>query len=230
MSERTPQSNQPPVRAIVAGLAIFLVLLVAVVAVTLSRSTPPAGPTDPAVTGPVAIVGEGAFSTGVTEVEPKAVADVELVGMDGQPARLSELQGKYTVLYFGYTFCPDFCPATLTDYRLVARALGEQADDVNFVMVSVDPNRDTPEMLASYVTRFDPNFRAYTGSFEALNTLTADLGAFYGAMDETTDRYYMVDHTASSFVLDPSGQWVTVYAFGTEVDTIVADLRAKLGE
>lgn len=225
---QTSQSNQPPVRAIVAELVVFLVLLMAVVAVTLSRNTSPAESTDPAVTGPVAIVGEGAFSTGITEVEPKPVSDIELVGMNGQPARLSELHGKYTVLYFGYTFCPDFCPSTLTDYRLIARALGKQADNVNFVMISVDPNRDTPEILASYVTRFDSNFRAYTGTFEALNTLTTDLGAFYGAMEETTDRYYMVDHTASSFVLDPNGQWVTVYTFGTEVDTIVADLRTKL--
>jgi protein SCO1 len=228
MQEQAPQTDQPPMKAIALVLGGVFVLIVVVVLVVLSSSRPaqPSAQTD---TGAPAIVQDGAYSTGVNPVEPKAIRDVALLGMDGQAASLSDLNGNYTVLYFGYTFCPDFCPATLTDYRLIARELGEAAARVNFVLVSVDPARDTPEILSRYVTRFNPDFLAYTGDLAALDSLMADFNAFYDVMNEDTDSpYYMVSHTASSFVLDPEGRLVTVYTFGTEVDVIVQDLQTKL--
>lgn len=229
MQEQAPQTDQPPVKAIALVLGGVFVVIIVVVLVVLSSSSREAAPVVQTAGGAPAIVQEGAYSTGVNVVEPKSIRDVALVGMDGEAANLSDLNGKYTVLYFGYTFCPDFCPATLTDYRLIARELGEQAEQVNFVLVSVDPARDTPELLSRYVTRFNPDFLAYTGDPAALDSLMADFGAFYDVMNEDDDGgFYMVSHTASSFVLDPEGQLVTVYTFGTEVDAIVADLQGKL--
>ncbi len=229
MTEQPPQSTEPPVQKLLIGLgAIVLLMIVVVVAVVSTRNNSPV--VDTTENGTLAIVDDNAFSSGVNQVEAKAVVDVELVDMNGQPAKLSDLRGNYTVLYFGYTFCPDFCPSTLTDFRLIVRQLGEQANGVNFVLISVDPDRDTPQVLKGYVSRFNENFLAYTGEPDALTSLTADFGAFYEVpVVVGTDPYYAVNHTASIFVLNPDGQWVTVYAFGTSVDAIVADLQQKLG-
>lgn len=229
MTEQTPQSNEPPIGKVMVALGVVLVaLIVVVIGVVISqRGTPTDTPITTDNTG-VAIVDESAYSTGVNQVEPKQISDFDLIDMNGQPAKLSDLQGKYNLLYFGYTFCPDFCPATLTDFRLIARELGQQAENVNFILVSIDPQRDTPELLKSYVTRFNPNFLAYTADLETLTTMTAEFGAFFAAAEAENSAYYMVNHTASIFVLNPAGEWVTVYAFGTTVDNIIADLNQKL--
>lgn len=227
MSEQAPQTAEPPVGKIALALGGVLVTLIVAVLVVVSSGAGTPVAQQVGGTGP-AIVDESAFSTGVNAVEPRLITDVPLVDMEGRPARLSDLRGRYTLLYFGYTFCPDFCPATLTDYRLVARALGEDAERVNFVLMSVDPQRDTPEVLRGYVRRFNPAFLAFTAEPAVLDALVADFGAFYDIMDDGSSPYYMVNHTASTFVLDPQGRLVTVYAFGTEVEYIVADLRQKL--
>lgn len=230
MTEQTPQSTEPPIGKLIWGLGlILLVLLVVVIGVLASLgNNSTITVSDMPTHGAPAIVDDGAYSSGVNQVDAKLITDYVLTNMDGQPAKLSDLRGKVTVLYFGYTFCPDFCPATLTDYRLIARELGEQAENINFVLVSVDPQRDTPDLLKGYVTRFNPNFLAYTSDLETLQAMTAEFGAFFESMQTDDNPYYMVNHTASSFVLNPAGEWVAVYAFGTTVDNIVADLRAKL--
>jgi len=228
MTEQPPQSNEPPVLKLLLGLGVVIVVMILVVIIVINtrNSAPTANNND---NGTLALVDENAFSSGVNAVEPHLIADVALIDMNGLSAQFSDLRGKYTVLYFGYTFCPDFCPATLTDFRLIARELGEQAANVNFVLISVDPQRDTPEILKGYVTRFNPDFLAYTGESAALTALTAEFGAFFQSMaGDGSNPYYTVNHTASSFVLNPDGEWVTVYAFGTSVDAIVADLRQKL--
>jgi protein SCO1/2 len=232
MGEQPPQLNQPPIKGILVSLGVVsIALMVVAISVVISqRGDSPTPTLNAPTTGALAIVGDGAYSSGVNVVETKLITDYALTDMNGQPAQLSDLRGKFTVLYFGYTFCPDFCPATLTDYRLIARELGEQAENVNFVLVSVDPQRDTPELLKGYVTRFNSNFLAYTSDLDTLSTMTAEFGAFFESMAVDDNPYYMVNHTASSFVLNPFGEWVTVYAFGTTVDTIVADLMSKLSD
>ena len=230
MTEQPPQSTEPPIQKLLLGLGAIVILMIIVVVIVVStRSNAPAPADTTETNGSFAIVDENAYSSGVNAVEPHSIADIDLLDMDGQPAQFSDLHGKYTVLYFGYTFCPDFCPATLTDFRLIARELGDQADAVNFVLISVDPQRDTPDVLKRYVTRFNTDFLAYTGDIESLTRLTAEFGVFFESMaGDGTNPYYTVNHTASTFVMNPEGQWVTVYAFGTSVDAIVTDLRQKL--
>lgn len=229
MSDQTPQSNEPPIGKVMLALGVVLLaLIVVVIGVVISQRGTDDSNSAETVNNGAAIVSEGAYSTGVNQVDAKLITDYALTDMNGQPANLSDLRGKYTVLYFGYTYCPDFCPATLTDYRLIARELGEQAENIQFVLVSVDPQRDTPELLKGYVTRFNEGFLAYTSDTETLTALTAEFGAFFEAMPMADNPNYMVNHTASSFVLNPAGEWVTVYAFGTTVDNIVADLQTKL--
>lgn len=171
----TPQDNEQPKQRRPSGALLFgAVALIAIMIAmgvlvagrigspTLERTATP--PDDNAA----ALVDAAQQSSGVSDVDPKTISAHTLINDDGQPVSLTDFAGKYTLLYFGYTYCPDFCPTTLTDYRLVMRALGEDADKVAFVFISVDPKRDTPELLNAYVARFDPNIVGITGDVETL--------------------------------------------------------------
>ncbi|MBK9122440.1 MAG: SCO family protein [Chloroflexi bacterium] len=204
-------------------MAVFALIVVAALAF-ISGQQPQDG--DTVDTG-AALVGPGAYSTGVTELEPKAVDPFTLQSAGG-PVTLETLRGGYTLIYFGYTYCPDFCPSTMTDWRVIRRALGEDADDVTFMLVSVDPARDTPDVLQSYVAHFDPAIIAATGDDASLTELVEQFGAFYDIVEGGEAPFYIVSHTTSQFLVDPNGNFIAVYAFGTPVDVIVADLQSRL--
>jgi protein SCO1/2 len=137
---------------------------------------------------------------------------VELTGVnwDGKPFRLSQHRGKVTVVFFGYTYCPDVCPFTLAKMKQLCKNLGDQAKDVDVVFASVDPQRDTVEKLAHYVPGFDPRFyglRLEPSQIEDA-AKTFDVTVRYGAPKAglETNSYYYVDHTATYFVLDREGR------------------------
>jgi len=159
---------------------------------------------------------------------PKAVADFTLTGHTGDPFTLSSLRGKVAVLYFGYTSCPDVCPTTLGSYKQVKAILGEDAEQVRFVMISVDPNRDTPQRLANYITAFDPDFIAATSDDATLRTIANDYGVFYQRVDYDNDVNYLVDHTASTFIVGPEGDLRALTPYGTEPDIIADYIREIL--
>jgi protein SCO1 len=207
----------------ILGVGFLLVMALALAFVTGQRGNQPGAETQGA-----AIVDGDSFSTGVNDVEPKPLTDRELVRADGESLRLSELRGDYTLVYFGYTHCPDFCPSTMVDWRLIRRGLSEQAGDMNFLMVSVDPERDTPDILTQYLSGFDPAIVGATGDDATLRAMAEEFGAFFEPMTDGDDPLYMVNHTASQFLIDPNGNLVTVYTFGTPVDVVTADLREKL--
>lgn len=153
------------------------------------------------------------------------VQDFELVSADG-PVKLSDFAGEYVVLYFGYTFCPDFCPATLAQMASVKEALGPNGEVVNVVMVSVDPERDTPELLEEYVGFFDPAFIGLTGSDEAIMAAAEPLGVFYeiGEVAENKE-YYLVNHTTRTFLIGPGSEPLLTWVHDTSTDDIAADLE-----
>jgi protein SCO1/2 len=159
---------------------------------------------------------------------PKPAADFTLTGADGQPVSLSDLRGKLTVLYFGYTYCPDVCPTTLSDVAKAMKELGSKAEDVQFVMVSVDPERDTPERLNEYVTYFDPRFVGLTGSPEEVAAAATPFGIFYQKHEGTAATGYLVDHTATLTVIDEEGRVRLVLPFGTAFQDIADDLAHLL--
>lgn len=164
-------------------------------------------------------------------VPPKAVNEFTLTGTDGEPFTLDDLRGRYTLIAFGYTHCPDVCPLTLTEFKRVKRELSaEQAAQVNFAFVSVDGERDTPDLLANYLSRFDPAFIGITTTNDRLMQETADaFGVYYEKrVIEGTQAAYLVDHTASSFLLNPDGAIIKVYGFGTPPVEIAADLSGKI--
>jgi len=161
--------------------------------------------------------------------QPRQLTDWTLPSSTGDELSLSELRGKYAVLFFGYTNCPDFCPTTLGDYKLVKRELGETAGQVDFVFVSVDPERDTPEVLQKYVATFDPSFIGVSGDPATLESVSKEYGLYYKLRkDEASGGNYPVDHTSLSYLVDPQGRLVAMYPYGLAPKDIAADLKQRI--
>lgn len=162
---------------------------------------------------------------------PKEIGDFTLTSHTGDPLSLSDLRGKAVLLFFGYTHCPDVCPMTLSEFKQVKRELGDAADRAAFVFVSVDGARDTPERLAAYVGAFDPDFIGLTGDEAALRQIGRDYGLFFQrSAYDNTQADYLVDHTASSFVVGPEGRLRIIYPYGTDPAIIAEGIAALLDE
>lgn len=159
---------------------------------------------------------------------PKPAADFTLTGAGGQRVSLSDFRGKVVALYFGYTFCPDVCPTTMTEVSKAMRGLGKQAEDVQVIMISVDPERDTPDRLREYVTYFDPRFIGLTGTPEEIADVATMYGIFYEKHEGTAATGYLVDHTATVTVVDREGRVRLVWPFGTTGEDMAADLKQLL--
>ena len=165
-------------------------------------------------------------------IEPPDVAyNFELTDQNGQPFALAQLKGKVAVLFFGYTNCPDVCPATMSDLQIVRKRLGTRASDVVLVFVTVDPERDTPERLQRFVNLYDPTTVALTGSTDALSAVYQAYGA--GAQRRDTPNSalgYVMDHTSTITVIDKKGMRRLLIGFGSPIDDITADLSALIAE
>jgi len=159
----------------------------------------------------------------------KPAADIALTAAGGRTVRLSDLKGKLVVLYFGYTFCPDVCPMTLAKLAQARSLIGAPAADVQVVMVTVDPERDTPELLHRYVTNFDPTFLGLTGTPDDIAAAATALGIYYRKHEGSAATGYLVDHTATTLVLDRQGIPRLIFPPDQESPEIAADLRVLLG-
>ncbi len=158
---------------------------------------------------------------------PEASYDFTLTSAKGDVS-LSDFRGKLVLIYFGYTFCPDICPATLANVGQSLRELGAKADDVQLIMISLDPERDTPEKLAEYVTHFHPSFIGVTGSQDDLAKIASLYGIFYEKTAGTDNSGYLLNHTATLLVIDREGYLKLVFPFGVTVPEIVDDLKYML--
>jgi protein SCO1/2 len=159
---------------------------------------------------------------------PIEVADFTLTSHTGEPFRLSDLRGKVAMLFFGYTNCPDVCPTTLAEFKRIKALLGDDADQVAFVFISVDGARDSPERLAAYVRAFDPDFIGLTGTDAEIRAVAQDYGVFFQRVDYDNPENYLVDHTASSFAIGPDGRWRAKFSYGSDPAGIAAQLRRLL--
>lgn len=155
---------------------------------------------------------------------PQEAADFTLTSANG-PVSLSDYAGKVVLLYFGYTFCPDVCPGTLADLGYAVRELGRDADKVQVIMITVDPERDTPEQLAEYMSHFHPTFVGLSGSQAEIAAVAAQYGVFYQRHEGTAATGYLVDHTARVFVIDQHGKYWLSFPFGMARDQIKSDLH-----
>lgn len=158
---------------------------------------------------------------------PEPSFDFNLTSSSGDVS-LSDYRGKLVLMYFGYTFCPDICPATLANVGQALRDLGTQADDIQVIMVSLDPERDTPEKLSSYVGQFHPSIIGITGSKEQLDEVTSLYGIFYQKTEGSDATGYLIDHTATLLVLDREGYLKLVFPFGVTSQDIADDLKYML--
>ena len=154
--------------------------------------------------------------------------DFELTNHNRESMRLSDLRGKVALLFFGYTHCPDICPATLYLMRQVRDALGPHADDFQGVFVSVDPARDTPERLREYVGFFDPTLIALTGTQDQITSVTKLYAAGYELGQPADDGSYVVGHTTFGYLIGRDGKVAALFPGGTDVAEVIEGVRAQL--
>jgi protein SCO1/2 len=166
---------------------------------------------------------------GTSYAEPFPPApQFELTRADGSLFRLGDQKGRLTLLFFGYTSCPDVCPTTLAELRQVMEDMGPKADSVQVVFVSVDPRRDTPEKIQAYVDHFDSSFIGLSGTFEELEPIWNDYGVFREEVEAASALGYIVNHTARVSLIDGDGNLRLSYGFQTPVADIVHDLKLLL--
>jgi len=164
--------------------------------------------------------------------EPRVLADFSLVDQDGQPFSLDRLRGKWSLLFFGFTHCPDVCPSTLYDLDQVHRALGDAAGDLadhQVVFVSVDPERDSPARLAEYVAYFNADFLGVTGDPGQLAPLALQIGVAYRIEPhEPGSVNYSVDHSATVFLTDTKGRLHGIFSSPHDPGPMIRDLLTIL--
>ncbi len=160
---------------------------------------------------------------------PLALPDFELADVTGQPFRLSQVKGEIALVYFGYTHCPDACPLTMYDVKQTLAGLKQGKERVHVLFISVDPERDTPEVLSKYVAGFGPEFIGLTGSLPQLQAVMKPFGVM-AEKDTSTDSAggYAVSHSTRLFLVDPQSQLVLTYGFGFEIGDLRDDLEYLL--
>jgi protein SCO1/2 len=160
----------------------------------------------------------------VTEFqEHRALPAFKLQGTQGEFSN-ARLQGRWTFLFFGYTQCPDICPTALSLMKAVKAAV-PPTPTFQVVFVSVDPARDTPELLKNYMAAFDPGFIGIGGDDSALAPLVKDLGVFYQRNDTTDKKNYTVDHSAAIYLINPKGELAALFSPPQDAARMVADYK-----
>jgi protein SCO1/2 len=154
--------------------------------------------------------------------------DFELTDHNGQVRHLTDFAGKIVVVFFGYTQCPDFCPTTMTELLEVKKALGKDGERLQVLFVTVDPARDTPEVLKAYVGNFDPKFLGLYTTPDKLAALAKDFKAYYKKVDGKTPTSYTMDHSAGSYVYDTQGRLRLFTRYGSGVPALTQDITQLL--
>jgi protein SCO1/2 len=154
--------------------------------------------------------------------------DFELKDPQGNTRRLADFRGKAVAIFFGYTQCPDVCPTTLAALADAMKRLGPDADRVQVLFVTVDPERDTPQLLAQYVPAFDPRFLGLYGDAEATARTAKEFKVIYQKVAGATPGSYTMDHSAGTYVFDPQGRLRLYVSNGQASDVFVHDLRELL--
>jgi protein SCO1 len=154
--------------------------------------------------------------------------DFQLTDHNGQPRSLADFKGKIVVLFFGYTQCPDVCPTSMAELAEVKKLLGKDGDRLQGLFVTVDPERDTAEVLKAYMTHFDPGFLALRGTPEQLSALAKDFKLYYKKVDGKTPTSYTMDHSAGSYVYDTQGRVRLYSRYGSGAPALAADIQLLL--
>ena len=154
--------------------------------------------------------------------------DFELTDHNGQVRHLKDFSGKVVIMFFGFTQCPDMCPTTMLELAEIKKNLGKDGDRLQALFVTVDPERDTPEILKAYMTNFDPTFLALTTTPEKLAELAKDYKVYYKKVPGKTPTSYTMDHSAGSYVYDTEGQLRLFTRYGTGAAALTQDIQQLL--
>ena len=167
---------------------------------------------------------------GVDISEVEYARDIPLPDHNGQQRSLKDFRGKVVVVFFGYTQCPDVCPTTMQEMAEVKKMLGPDGDRLQSIFVTVDPERDTPDMLKAYMGNFDPSFLALRGTPEQTAAVAKDFKIYFKKVDGKTPTSYTMDHSAGSYIYDTQGRLRVYYRYGSGVEALAADVRSLLDE
>ncbi len=196
------------------------VLLAGLMALSLAACDKPGAPVPKADTPP-------AKFNAVDITGAKYARKLSLADYNGKPRELADFKGKVLFVFFGFTQCPDVCPTTMAELAEVRKRLGADGERLQGVFVSVDPERDTPEVLKAYLQNMDPSFVGLRGSPEQTEATAQEFKVFYQKVP-TKNGGYTMDHTAGAFVFDPEGQVRLFVRYGMKVDELTADIRQLL--
>jgi protein SCO1/2 len=152
----------------------------------------------------------------------------ELTDHTGARRTLEDFRGKVVTVFFGFTQCPDVCPGTLIEMKEVMALLGEDADRVQTLFITVDPERDTPEVLAAYVPAFDPRFLGLYGEPDEIARVARGYRVFYEKVPGSSPENYQINHTAASYVIDPQGELRLFVKHGSGAEALAHDIRLLL--
>lgn len=183
------------------------------------------------------VLGSGFFG-GCTESKPQFrgvditgadyARDFRLTDHNGQVRSLQDFKGKAVIVFFGYTQCPDVCPTSMAELAEVKKLLGPDGDKLQGIFVTVDPARDTAEMLKAYMGNFDPSFLALIPTPEQLAAIAKDFKVYYKRVEGKTPTSYTMDHSAGSYLYDPQGRLRVYNRYGSGAPALAADVKQLL--
>lgn len=176
--------------------------------------------------------------SGCTDSKPQ-FASIDITGADyakdfaladhnGQVRSIKDFAGKVVVVFFGFTQCPDVCPTSMAELAEIKKMLGADGDRLQGLFVSLDPERDTPEVLKAYMANFDPGFLALRPELDKLPQVAKDFKIFYKKVDGKTPGSYTLDHSAGSYVFDPQGRVRLYSRYGTGAPALAGDVKLLL--
>lgn len=154
--------------------------------------------------------------------------DFALTDQHGKARTLADFKGKVVAVFFGFTQCPDVCPTTLAELAEVKRQLGTDGDKLQAVLISVDPERDTPELLSAYMENFDPSFVGLRPTLEQLPVVAKDFKVYYKKVEGKTPGSYSMDHSAGTYLFDPQGRLRLYSRYGAGNAALLADIKLLL--
>jgi protein SCO1/2 len=154
--------------------------------------------------------------------------DFELVDFNGKQRHLADFRGKVVAMFFGYTHCPDVCPTTLAEFNAALNKLGDASSRVQVLFVTVDPQRDTPDVLRGYVTAFNDNFLGLTGTPEQITKVAREYKIVYQKVPGASTDSYSVDHSAGTYIYDEQGRLRLFATYGLGGEAIASDIAQLL--
>lgn len=154
--------------------------------------------------------------------------DFELLDHNGKTRKLSDFRGKLVAMFFGYTHCPDVCPTTLSDFAMALKSMGADANKVQVIFVTIDPERDTPDILKKYVPAFNPAFLGMLTDSAHLAELAKEYKVVYEKTSGRKQGDYLIDHSAGTYIYDQEGRLRLLMPYGSGAEVIATDLKALL--